>query len=79
LAATEKRLLLQERNEFSVEILKDLAAQGLTGDTLIQKFTEQSQQIKTAIRYLLDESDDIASGKRPSAGMKDVFGDNSHV
>ena len=49
------RPLSQEGNEFSVEILKHLVAQGLTGDALIQKFTEQSQQIKTAVRYLLDE------------------------
>ena len=73
------RPLSQEGNEFSVEILKDLVAQGLTGDALIQKFSEQSQQIKAAIRNILDEAEDIASGKKPAAGMKDIFGDNGHV
>ncbi len=73
------RPISQEGSEFSVEILKDLVAQGLTGEALIQKFTERNQQIKTAIRNILDEADDIASGKRPAAGMKDIFGEHQHV
>ena len=67
------RPLAHDGNEFSVEILKDLVAQGFSGDELIKKFTENSQQIKKAIRSLLEEADDIAAGQRHSASMVDVF------
>lgn len=73
------RPLTHDSNEFSVEILKDLVAQGFSGDELIKKFTENSQQIKKAIRSLLEEADDIAAGQRHSASMVDVFGDNGDV
>lgn len=73
------RPLTHDGNEFSVEILKDLVAQGFSGDELIKKFTENSQQIKKAIRSLFGEADDIAAGKRHSASMVDVFGDNGDV
>lgn len=73
------RPLTHEGNEFSVEILKELVAQGFSGDELIKKFSENSRQIKKAIRSLLEEADDIAAGQRHSASMSDVFGDSGNV
>lgn len=66
-------------SEFSVEILKDLVAQGFKGDELISEFTEQSKRINQAIHTLLEEADDIASGQHQSAGMADVFGAQGDV
>jgi uncharacterized protein YoaH (UPF0181 family) len=73
------RPLTHAGNEFSVEILKDLVAQGFSGDELIIEFTENSRQIKKAIHSLLEEADEIAVGQRHSAGIVDVFGDNGEV
>jgi bifunctional DNA-binding transcriptional regulator/antitoxin component of YhaV-PrlF toxin-antitoxin module len=73
------RPLINTGNEFSIEILKDLVAQGFSGDELIKKFAENSQQIKKAIRSLLEEADDIASGQHHSASMVEVFGDSVDV
>lgn len=58
------RPLSQEGSEFSVEILKDLVEQGFSGDELIRKFTEQNQLTSKAVRTMLEEADDIASGQR---------------
>ena len=73
------RPLTQDENEFSVEILKDLVAQGFTGDELVQKFTETSQQIKKSGRSMVEEADGIAAGQRHFAGMADVFGEDGDV
>jgi hypothetical protein len=66
-------------NEYSVEILKELVGQGYCGDELIQRFAEQDQKLKAAVRNLQEEADDIASGERHSASMSDIFGESSHV
>lgn len=68
------RPLKRENNEFSVEILKDLVGQGYEGDELIKQFELQSKRVKRAVRNLLEEADNIASGKKPAAGFKDIFG-----
>ena len=73
------RPLSRDSNEFSVEILKDLMAQGFVGDELIRKFSEQNMSIRKAVHSLLEEADDIASGQKPSASMADVFGDKGDV
>lgn len=73
------RPLSQDSGEFSVEILKDLVAQGLSGDELTEKFAEQIKQVKSAIGRLLKEADKIASGEIESASMKDIFGEAEDV
>ncbi|MDW7657434.1 MAG: AbrB/MazE/SpoVT family DNA-binding domain-containing protein [Bacillota bacterium] len=73
------RPLNQDENEFSVEILKDLVAQGFTGDELVQKFAETRQKIKKAVRSMVEEADGIAAGQRHFAGMADVFGEDGDV
>lgn len=70
------RPLSRDPGEFSVEILKDLVAQGLSGEELVRKFAERSNDVKKAIGAMLEEADEIASGRRRGATMSDVFGDN---
>jgi len=59
-----------------MEILKDLVSQGLQGEELPVKFAEQRQSIKKAVGMMIDEADEIASGKRKSATTKDIFGED---
>ncbi|MDR0292799.1 MAG: AbrB/MazE/SpoVT family DNA-binding domain-containing protein [Oscillospiraceae bacterium] len=61
---------------FTMEILKDLVSQGYSGDELLEKFSEQSNQIKKAIGLLIDEADEIAAGKRKSITTKEIFGED---
>lgn len=73
------RPLAHNGHEFSVEILRDLVSQGFSGDELVNKFTEYSEQFKKAVQSMIKEADDIAAGHCHSAGMDEVFGDNSDV
>jgi hypothetical protein len=68
------RSLSKDDVAFSVEILKDLVSQGYGGTELVEKFTEESKNIKTAIGALLAEGEEIAAGKKKGASMKDIFG-----
>jgi len=61
-------------DNFTMEILRDLVAQGLNGDELLERFAEQKANIKKAVGILIDEADEIAEGKRKSATTKDIFG-----
>ena len=65
----------QSDDSFTMEILKDLVSQGLSGDELLVKFAEQRNNIKKAVGLLIDEADELASGKRKSATTKDIFGE----
>jgi bifunctional DNA-binding transcriptional regulator/antitoxin component of YhaV-PrlF toxin-antitoxin module len=68
------RPLSQDDGAFAIEILKDLVSQGYSGNELVAKFTGERQNMKIAIRELLAEGNDIASGKKKGASMKDIFG-----
>ncbi|MHB1254524.1 MAG: AbrB/MazE/SpoVT family DNA-binding domain-containing protein [Candidatus Humimicrobiaceae bacterium] len=68
------RPLSQDDGAFSIEILKDLVSQGYSGNELVAKFTEERQNMKIAIGALLTEGNDIVTGKKKGASMKDVFG-----
>jgi bifunctional DNA-binding transcriptional regulator/antitoxin component of YhaV-PrlF toxin-antitoxin module len=57
-------------DNFTMEILKDLVAQGYSGNELIEKFAEQRGSIKKAIGTLINEADEIAVGKRKGATTK---------
>ncbi len=69
------RPLPSDEGEFSVEILKDLVAQGYQGEELVAKFAEHRARIKDAIGRLVNEADEIAAGKRKGASLRDVFGE----
>ena len=75
---TEDAIVLRPLNHsddsFAMEILRDLVSQGLQGEELLNKFAEQRQNIKKAVGMLIDEADEIASGKRMSATTEDIFG-----
>ncbi len=64
----------QRNNEFSVEILKDLVAQGYSGDELVHRFEAESKNIRKAIGALLEEAEQIVSGEKAAANFEDVFG-----
>ncbi len=66
--------LRRSQDEFSVEILKDLVAQGYSGDELVRRFEAQHNNIKRAVRNLLEEADRIADGSKPAATFDDIFG-----
>ncbi|MHB8279197.1 MAG: AbrB/MazE/SpoVT family DNA-binding domain-containing protein [Candidatus Humimicrobiaceae bacterium] len=68
------RPLSQDDGAFSIEILKALVSQDYGGTELVEKFTEESQNIKIAIGALLTEGDEIAARKKKGAPMKDIFG-----
>jgi len=68
------RPLTNSDDGFTMEILKDLVSQGLSGDELLAQFAQQRSNIKKAINFLVDEADEIASSKRESATTKDIFG-----
>ncbi len=74
----EGRIILQPLqwgpSEFSLEILKDLLAQGYAGDALLEQFERQSQDVKKATSQILDQADAMATGKLPSASFDQVFG-----
>jgi bifunctional DNA-binding transcriptional regulator/antitoxin component of YhaV-PrlF toxin-antitoxin module len=76
--ATENALIIRplksDNGEFSVEILKDLVAKGYTGDELVDKFKEQSKNIKYAVDVLIKQAEEIAEGSRKGATVKDIFG-----
>jgi len=69
------RPLSNSDDGFSMEILKDLISQGLSGEDLLTKFAERQRSIKKAVGVLIEEADEIASGKRQSARTKDIFGE----
>jgi bifunctional DNA-binding transcriptional regulator/antitoxin component of YhaV-PrlF toxin-antitoxin module len=69
------RPLASSDDSFTMEILKDLISQGYSGDELLAKFTEQRSNINRALGALINEADEIASGKRKGATTMDVFGE----
>ena len=69
------RPLSNADDNFSTEILKDLVAQGYSGNELVEKFAEQRTNIRKAISTLITEADEIANGKRKGATTQDVFGE----
>ncbi len=62
-------------DNFTMEILKDLVAQGYSGNELIERFAEQRSDIRRAISTLISEADEIAAGKRKGATTRDIFGE----
>jgi uncharacterized protein with HEPN domain len=72
----EDELLADDEDDnFTMEILRDLVAHGYSGDELIEKFSEQRANIRTAVKSLINEADEIAARKRKGATTKDIFGE----
>ena len=68
------RPLRRDTGEFATQILKELVAQGYSGDELICQFEAQSKNIKKAIGKMLENADKIADGSMPAATFTDIFG-----
>lgn len=68
------RPIRSDQSEFSVEILKDLVAQGFSSDELVRQFETESKKIKKAIGIMQEEAERIASGEVPAASYSDLFG-----
>ncbi|MEW6622224.1 MAG: AbrB/MazE/SpoVT family DNA-binding domain-containing protein [Bacillota bacterium] len=68
------RPIHQGQGEFSVEILRDLVAQGYSGEELVRRFELESKNIRKAISAMLEEAEQIASGEKSAATFNDVFG-----
>ena len=69
------RPLKTESMDFSVEILKDLIDAGYEGEELIKKFEEEIKNIKSAIKTIIKEAKEIASGDKKGETLEDVFGE----
>mgnify|MGYP003297204871 CR=1 FL=1 len=69
------RPLKTESMDFSVEILKDLIDAGYEGEELIKKFEEESKNIKSAIKTIIKEAKEIASGDKKGETLEEVFGE----
>jgi len=69
------RPLSHSDDGFTIEILRDLIAQGYSDEELLTKFAEQRSNIKKAIGMMVDEADEIAQGKRKGATTRDIFGE----
>lgn len=59
--------------EFAEEILKDLVAQGLSGEQLLDKFREMNRKVRPAIEALLAEADAVASNRHKQDKFQEIF------
>lgn len=66
-----------EQDGFSVEILKELVEQGLSGKELVQQFEVKTKNIRTAIEKMTAEAERIAAGEIPAATFNDIFGEKN--
>ena len=77
---TEDAVLLRpfshSDDNFTMEILRDLVSQGISGEELLTKFSEVRRDIKKAVSLLIVEADEIASDNRKGATTKDIFGED---
>lgn len=59
----------------SLEILKDLVNQGLSGQELITAFQAYKAKIRPAVEKMLEEAKKIARNEISYGTMKDAFGE----
>jgi antitoxin component of MazEF toxin-antitoxin module len=67
------RPISYDTGEFLAQIVNELADEGYSGEELKTQFALRTKQVKQAIADLLEEADEIATGKRKAASMDDVF------
>lgn len=68
------RPIHKDDNWFAEEILRDLVAQGLSGDALLTAFSEKNKRMRKAVEMLIDEADEVVSGERSAVTFEDIFG-----
>ncbi|MBS4022870.1 MAG: AbrB/MazE/SpoVT family DNA-binding domain-containing protein [Dethiobacter sp.] len=64
--------------DFSKEILKDLVAQGLSGQELINEFEAVKSKIRPAVEMMLEDAKTVAKKRKGTGDTKtqELFGDN---
>jgi bifunctional DNA-binding transcriptional regulator/antitoxin component of YhaV-PrlF toxin-antitoxin module len=64
--------------DFSKEILKDLVAQGLSGQELINEFEVVKSKIRPAVEMMLGDAKAVAKARKGTGDTKtqELFGDN---
>ena len=62
--------------EFAVEILKELVAQGLSGQELIAAFEAKQARVRPAVEAMLAEAERIAGGEAEYGTLEDAFGES---
>jgi bifunctional DNA-binding transcriptional regulator/antitoxin component of YhaV-PrlF toxin-antitoxin module len=64
--------------DFSKEILKDLVAQGLSGQELINEFEAVKSKIRPAVELMLEDAKAVAKARKETGDKKtqELFGDN---
>lgn len=67
------RPLRSDDEQLTVDILRDLVAQGYQGEELVRKFSQERAKVKTAISRTMNEAPEVARGKRKSAPRSDVL------
>ena len=70
------RRLRNGHENFSVEILKDLIARGVSGENLVRQLEQETKNIRTAIGIMTSEAERIAAGESPAASFDDVFSED---
>jgi bifunctional DNA-binding transcriptional regulator/antitoxin component of YhaV-PrlF toxin-antitoxin module len=59
--------------EFAEQILAELIAEGLSGETLLSRFREKQAQIRPAVESMLSDAEKVAEGKCDYATYDDVL------
>ena len=60
--------------EFAEEILADLVAQGLSGNQLLDKFSEMNRKVRPAVQALIAEADKAAAMSGKPGQFAEIFG-----
>lgn len=61
-------------SEFAEQILADLIAQGLSGEALLEAFKEKQAAVRPAVKAMLAEAENVASGNGEFSTYEDIFG-----
>lgn len=60
--------------EFSEQILADLISHGFSGNELLTKFKEEQKKVSPAVKAMMADAENAASGTGKYASYDDVFG-----
>lgn len=67
------RPLRSDDEQLTVDILRDLVAQGYQGEELVRKFSQERAKVKTAISRVSDDADESSGGKRRGTARSNVL------
>lgn len=67
---------IHEESDFAEQILRDLVAEGYSGEKLLEEFKVRQSQIRPAVYRILEESRMIAEGKAAYGTIDDAFAED---